>query len=204
MRVQAIYARKDSLRRQWRTEKGGGIDGDKAWSEEGGRIPGGVRHLPNRGGAHALPERWDDSPRARVAQNGRNPNQEAFEGAFGLYYVDREIISLRCPGSEQLTVCSGRAVKNVGRTFYHWDCVIMTVRQHATVRPNDLPRLMQHLLEDEEQLFVAFEADDEYHYFLCEKRDLVLEKPKPQSRKEERAPANPRVNAAKVVSKLKN
>ena len=140
----------------------------------------------------------------RVAQNGRNPNQEAFEGAFGLYYVDREIISLRCPGSEQLTVCSGRAVKNVGRTFYRWDCVIMTVRQHATARPNDLPRLMQHLLEDEEQLFVAFEADDEYHYFLCEKRDLVLEKPKLQSRKEERTPANPKVNSAKVVSKLKN
>ncbi len=140
----------------------------------------------------------------RVAQNGRNPSQEAFDGAFGLYYIDREVIFLQGPGSEQLIVCPGRVIKNVSRTFYRWDCVIGTVRQHVTARPNDLPRLMQHLLEEEEQLFVALEVDDEYRYFLCEKRDQVLEKPKPQTKRVEYSGTNPKVNSGKIVSKLKN
>lgn len=140
----------------------------------------------------------------RVAKYGRSPSQETFDGAFGLYYIDREVISLQCPGSEQLIVCPGRVIKNVGRTFYHWDCVIMTVRRHAIARPNDLPNLMQCLLEDERQRLVAFEVDGRYHYYPCDKRDRVLERPQAKSRKEERATANPKVNSAKVVSKLKN
>jgi hypothetical protein len=144
------------------------------------------------------------SQERQVARYGRNPTEEGFEGAFGLYFIDRGIITLACPGGELLIVSSGNAVKNVGRTFFHWDCVIMTVRRHAIARPNDLPRLMQLLLEDEGQRLVAFEVDGRYCYYPCEKRDRVLERPQPKGKKEEPAPGNPKVNSPKVVSKTKN
>ncbi len=109
------------------------------------------------------------------ADNGHRKRDETkveLNGAFGFYFVDREVLLIERKGGQKPAMLQG--VDNVSRTFFHPDCVIATAKKHLEDRPNTAAKLTNYLVENEDAFLVGFEVDGHWHYQPCEVRDVVL------------------------------
>lgn len=112
---------------------------------------------------------------SHALEPGAELEDEDLDGAFGMYLVERERLAIERDGKRVEALI--QEPLSIGPTLFHWDCQIMTVREHLAANPENIRRLTDFLVENEDQLLVTFQVDGERYYLRCDARDQILPRP---------------------------